>query len=128
MATQVLGGAVHHDVRAPAERLAERRRRHGVVDHQQGPGVVGDRGERLDIRDPDQGIGADLAEEHPRPIGEPGTHRIEILEIDDGAGNPEARQVVPQKGQRRAVAILGRQHVITGTCLGQQGDGDGRHP
>ena len=60
VAAAVLRGGVHDDVGAEGQRLLEVRRGEGVVDDQQRAGVVGDRGERLDVADVEQRVGGRL--------------------------------------------------------------------
>ena len=86
-----------------------------------------DPGQRLEVGHPDQRVGAHLAEQDPCAIGHRALHRVEVLEIDDAARDPEARQVVAHEGERRAVAVVGGHQVIARVHLAHQGDGDRRH-
>ena len=89
---------------------------------------MGERGQRSEIRDANQGIGTHLAEQHPGSVGDGAPDGLEVLKIDDRGRYPKPAEVVAKKGQRRAVAIVGRHHMVAGIHLTHQRDGDGGHP
>ena len=64
-----------HHVRAEGQRRLEVRRGEGVVDHQQRPGVVRDRRERLDVADVEQRVGGGLHPDQPGLAGPDGGAR-----------------------------------------------------
>ena len=88
---------------------------------------MGKRGERREVRNADQWIGAHFAQQHPGSVGDSVLDGNEVLKIHDGGGDPETAQVIAKKRQRRAVAVMRRHDVVAGIHLAHQRDRDGGH-
>ncbi len=114
MAVDVLGGRMHDHVRTEQQRLLQRRRKKGIVDHQQRAG--GMRGLRhvADIGDAQQRIGRRLHPHQGRLFGEAGGQRGAVGEVDEI--HREAAFFCPRVEQApsAAVAIVRRQHMAAG--------------
>ena len=81
VAAAVLRGRVHDDVGTERQRLLEVRRGEGVVDDQQGTGLVRDGGQRLDVADVEQRVGRRLDPDHLRAAGlDRGAHRVDVAD------------------------------------------------
>ena len=65
LAVQILGARVHDDVSPKQHRALQRRRGKAVVQRQQGAGVVGNIGQRLDVAHLGEGVGGRLGKQQP---------------------------------------------------------------
>ena len=91
VATAVLRGGVHDDVGTEHQWLLEVRRGEGVVDDQQGAGVVRDRGQRLDVADVEQRVGRRLDPDRLRAAGhDRGAHGIDVADRRGAVLEPPA--------------------------------------
>ena len=87
-------------------------RRHGVVDDERDPGLVGDGGDGLDVQDDAARVGQHFDEDGlafgcqrlPEVLG--------IGGIDEMAGPAEALEADPELGDRAAVEIDGRDELV----------------
>src|SRR4051794_14251380 len=114
VSTGVLGRRVDDDVRAQGQRTLEVRRREGVVDHEQGAGLVGDVGQGGDVGDPEQRVGRRLDPDHLRPVGDGSAYRVEVVEPDRRVDQAPALEHLVEEPVRAAVRVVGQHHVVTG--------------
>ena len=111
----VLGGGVHHDVRAERQGLLQVRGGEGVVDHEQRASRTGVGGERGDVRDAEQRVGGRL---HPDELG---AARLDGVDHGAGVGQVDGRVVdAPRAEHTRdqpvgpAVGVVGHHDVVAG--------------
>ena len=110
---EVLGGAVDDDVGAVVERAAQVRARERGVHDQREPGLVGDVGERFEVRDRARRVGDDLGVEQLRAAGDDrGRERLGIVGGDERRLDVQAPQRDVQQRERAAVERAGRDHVV----------------
>ena len=84
MPGEVLGHAVDDDVGAERERLLAHRRRKGVVDDDERALLVGDGGNRLDVRHDQARIGRRLEPDQPRSIADRGCATASRFAVSTG--------------------------------------------
>lgn len=94
LAVDVLGRRVHDDIRAQLVGLLQQRRGEDIVHHQQRPGFMRDRGDGLDVDQPQAGVGRRFQEEQPGVVAHRGAPLVDVGAVHDGGFHPEARQQV----------------------------------
>ncbi len=117
LAVDVLGRGIDDAIGAERERRLEDRRREHVVDHELGPGVVGDGGDGGDVEHLQGRIGRAFQEEHLGVGPHRATPVVEIEPVDEGRGDAEPRQEVLHHPAARAEQRLGGDDVIAGLDL-----------
>ena len=109
----VLRGGVDDDVGAEGQRLLEVRRGEGVVDDEQRAGLVGDRGERLDVADVEQRVGGRLDPHQPgRTRPDRGPHRVEVGHRRRAVLEAPALLDLVEQPEGAAVRVVGDDHVV----------------
>ena len=114
MAAQVLGGAVHHDVGAEGERIAQIGAGHGVVDDEGQAVLVRDAGDGLDVQHVDQRIAQRLAV-HGAGVGADGAAEVvRVFRVDEGGLYAQAREADAELPDAAAVQRGGGDDVVAG--------------
>ncbi len=141
VATEVLGGRVHGQVGAEGERLLQGGRGEGVVDGDEDVGPerpcragggagrrgAGQRRNRFDVDDAQQGVGGRLDPHQPGGGPQRRPHHVEVGEVD--GLDHQAGGGVHAQGQSdgAAVGVVRQQDVVARGEEAQHGVG-GRHP
>src|SRR5215469_4780348 len=111
MSADVLRRRVDDSVGSQRQGLLQVRRSEGVVDYEQRPAVMGERG---DVRDSEQGVGRSLNPYQSRPTGGKGSlHGTGIGHVHRLVANVPAGEHLVEKPERAAVGIVGDKYVIT---------------
>ncbi len=127
MAVEVLRAAVQAQVEAALERAEVHRAREGVVDDGDEPAPPAEAHDLLEVRESEQGIAQTL---HVEGLGvgpqgrRPGPR---LAAVDEGAGDPEGRQVLGDQVVRAAVEAVLHDEVIAGRQQRQQRRRDRGH-
>ena len=104
-----------HDVGAQRQRLLEVGRGEGVVDDEQGAGVVGDRGERLDVADVEQRVGGRLDPDELRLArADRRAHRVDVGDRGRAVLEPPHPLDLVEEAEGAAVRVVGDDHVVAG--------------
>ncbi len=115
----VLGGGVHDDVGPECQRVLQVRRGEGVVDDQQRTAVVGDPGQRSDVRDAEQRVGGRLDPEHPGPARpDRRRDRLEVTQRHGGVLHPPRLGDLGEQTVGAAVGVVGQDDVLAGAGEG----------
>ena len=112
VATQVLGGTVHHDVRAERQRPLEVWTHEGVVDHDQRPALVRQPGDGLDVDEFQQGVGRRLDPDHAGTLVERLFDGAQIASIDKSEGEAHRLQHAPKEPVAAAVQVVHCHRVV----------------
>ena len=112
MAAEELRGRVHHDVGTPAQRLTEVGRGDRGVDDERDAGVVGDRGEALEVGDGARRIGDHLGVDRPGRRAQRGGVGRGVARGDEGRLDAEASERHFEQCASAAVEMCGRHDVI----------------
>lgn len=102
------GQRVHRRHRAELERPLQQPRRHRVVHHERRGSRQGERGERLEVGDPQQRVGRRLCPEHGGARGERLANRGQVEQVNRRGRRPVRPQL---RGKRpRVVVAVGGEH------------------
>jgi hypothetical protein len=118
---------VDHQVHAHGQRAQVAGRAKGRIDDGKEPSTVGQRGQLLQVDDPQIGVGGRLGEDQPR-VGADGL--FEGLHIVDGrqrASDIQSRHDLLPELARTSVAVVGHDIVVARAEKGQQRQRRGRH-
>ena len=125
MADDVLGAGVDREIAAVVERLEVERRRPGIVDQHGGAVLLGDAGDGIDVLHL-EGLRAGRLE-----IDHLGVGLDQLLDagadhgIEEGRLDAEVLERGVGEAPRRAVGVVGQQHVIAGLQEAHDRTGDG---
>ena len=127
MAADQLGHRMHDECGPKLDGPAEERGE-GVVDQHGNSGLAADPGDRLEVGDPEQGIGDGLDQDQPGSRCDlrwpelSGWAGIEAI-----VGHSEPGELPGHQGGRLAIEPFGDQDVIALAGEGEEGGGDGGH-
>ena len=113
MPRQILGHAVHHEIRAEIQGLLETGRREGVVDDDERAPCVRQPGDPCDVIDEEPRVGRRLEPHHPRPAGQGALHGVGIGEIDLGNLAAARLEHRVQHPERAAIDVVWDEDALT---------------
>src|SRR5499427_8845290 len=112
VAAEEFGQRVHHDVGAVVDRLAQVRRRQGVVDDQRHAGAARDVGDRLDVGDDAARIGDRLDEDRLGLRADAALERADVVRIGPHHVPAEILERVVELVDRAAIELLRRDELV----------------
>jgi len=126
VAVDVFGGGMHHDVRAERDRLLQRRRQEGVVDHHLRADRLRRHGDMTDVGDAQQRVAGSFDPHHGRAARQRRAQRAGIVKIDHRQLEPALAGTGAKQTMRAAIAVV-RHHQQLARLKQFQHQSDRRH-
>ena len=127
VAVQVLGGAVHYQIKSPPQRLEGERRGEGVVDDGDQPSGTRKRGGRRQVHHAHQRVGHRLDVEGARPRPQRALPGRRIVAGHEGVLDSQAGQIMRDQIVSAAVETVLGEQVIAGAQRGEERRAHRRH-
>ena len=108
----VLGRAVHDDVRAQVQRLLQVRRREGVVDAHERATAVRHLAHGVDVDHAEQRVGRRLQPHHAGLLGHRGLDLVDVARVHGGEAHAVALEDFVEQAERAAVHVFHVDHVV----------------
>ena len=128
MPAQELGGAVHHQVRAVGQGLAQPGGGQGVVHDQGHARLPGDRRQGLEVGHVQLGVAQGLHVDGPGLGSQRPAERLRVAAVGEVREDAQAAEALAEQGVGAPVEVGARHQPFARPQEGEQGQGDGRLP